>query len=189
MLFRPDVMVEAVHEVTLELLGDYSVRAVMVDLDDTLVASGANLLDPRFRAWVAGLKEAKIPLLILSNGERVRVKRWSAELGVAGLSLVGKPFAPAFRRGLRLLGRQPGETAMIGDQLFTDVLGANLVGMVSILVVPLSTGGLPHTRVARRLEKLVLSKRADTQLSRRTGTQMSTWRYQLGGDRGGFVHR
>ena len=176
MLLRPDVMVEAVHEVTLELLEECNVRAVMVDLDDTLVASGASLLDPRFRAWVASLKEAGIPLLILSNGRRVRVKRWSAELGVTGLSLVGKPFA--FRRGLRLLGRQPSETAMVGDQLFTDVLGANLVGMVSILVTPLSTGGLPHTRVVRRLEKVLLSKRTDTRVGIQRYTDSYTDRHR-----------
>ena len=171
MLLRPDVVVGAVPEVTLELLRERNVRAVMVDLDDTLVASGADLLNPSFRAWVGSLQEADIPLLILSNGQRMRVRRWSAELGVKGLFLVGKPFAPAFRRGLRLLGSQPDETAMVGDQLFTDVLGANLVGMVSVLVTPLSMGGLPHTKVARRLEKLVLG----------VG--------QSGGDRGGSVHR
>ena len=170
MLLRPDVVVGAVPEVTLELLGEHNVRAVMVDLDDTLVASGANLLNPPFRAWVESLQEAQIPLLILSNGQRVRVRRWSAELGVKGLFLVGKPFAPAFRRGLRLLKSRPAETAMVGDQLFTDVLGANLVGMVSVLVTPLSEGGLPHTRAARRLEKLLLGR-------------------ESGGDRGGSVHR
>ncbi len=173
MLLRPDVVVEAVPEVTPELLERHSVRAVMVDLDDTLVASGADLLNPRFRAWVGALKEAGIPLLILSNGKRVRVSRWAAELGVTGLSLVGKPFTPAFKRGLRLLGSKPNETAMVGDQLFTDVLGANVIGMVSVLVTPLSKGGLPHTRVARRLERFVLGKRVATS----------------GGDRGGSVHR
>jgi HAD superfamily phosphatase (TIGR01668 family) len=167
MILRPKLVVDAVHDVTPALLDGHGLRAVMVDLDDTLVASGADVCDPRFRQWVASLQEAGIPLLILSNGKRERVARWSRELGVQGLPLVGKPFMFAFHKGLALLGSEPAETAMVGDQLFTDVLGANLLGLTSILVTPLTPGGLMHTRAIRHIEKLILR----------------------GGDRGGSVHR
>jgi hypothetical protein len=77
---------------------------------------------------------------------------------VEGLALVGKPFSFAFARGLRRLKMSPSETAMVGDQLFTDVLGANLAGILSILVRPLTAGLLPHTRLTRRLEDLILKR-------------------------------
>ena len=128
----------------------------MVDLDDTLVASGSRAMASSFRDWLSQLEQAGIPTLILSNGTPSRVRSWSSELGVQGLALVGKPFGFAYQRGLKRLGTPAGETAMVGDQLFTDILGANLAGLKSVLVTPLSPGGLPHTRFARKLEALIL---------------------------------
>lgn len=161
MLLRPDAVVRSVTEVTPELLRALGVRAVMVDLDDTLVPAGSELLEPLFRAWLGGLVAAGFPVVILSNGERKRVERWSRDLGVRGLAMVGKPFHHGFRRGLALLGTPAHETAMVGDQLFTDVLGANLVGLRSVLVSPLSPGKLLHTRALRRLERRLLRRFRD----------------------------
>jgi HAD superfamily phosphatase (TIGR01668 family) len=158
MLLHPDAVVTSVTEVTPELLRELGVRAVMVDLDDTLVPAGSELLEPLFRAWLRELVAAGFPVVILSNGERKRVERYARELEVRGLALVGKPFRHAFRRGLELLGTAAHETAMVGDQLFTDVLGANLIGLRSVLVSPLSPGKLLHTRALRRLERRLLRR-------------------------------
>jgi uncharacterized protein len=158
MMLRPDAVVASVTEVTPDFLHARGVRAVMVDLDDTLLASGSDLLEPLFRAWLETLRGAKIPVVILSNGTQTRVARWAQELGVVGLPLMGKPLGRAFRQGLAELGTPAHETAMVGDQLFTDVLGANLVGMVSVLVTPLSPGKLLHTRALRRLERVLLRR-------------------------------
>jgi uncharacterized protein len=158
MMLRPDAVVASVTEVTPDFLHARGVRAVMVDLDDTLLASGSDLLEPLFRAWLETLRGAGVPVVILSNGTQTRVARWAQELGVVGLPLMGKPLARAFRQGLAELGTPAHETAMVGDQLFTDVLGANLVGMVSILVTPLSPGKLLHTRALRRLERVLLRR-------------------------------
>ncbi|HKI56323.1 MAG TPA: YqeG family HAD IIIA-type phosphatase [Trueperaceae bacterium] len=166
-MLRPRLLVDSLHQVSAELLRDLGVRGVLVDLDDTLLPSGADTLDASVAAWLGGLRPAGFPVAILSNGERERVATLAARFGCRSLALSGKPFAPAFRRALRLLGTRPSETAMIGDQLFTDVLGANMAGLVSILVRPLSPGKLPHTRMLRHLERMILR----------------------GGDRGGPVHR
>ena len=163
MLLKPDLMVNNVHALTPALLHEHGIRALMVDLDDTLVASNHDRMDSEFKAWVTNLD---IPLVILSNGHPARVRKWSQELGVRGLALVGKPFWFAFRRGLRLLGSRAEDTAMVGDQLFTDVFGANLAGLKSVLVTPLSPGGLPHTRLARRLEAYILGGQGGRSLYR-----------------------
>ena len=156
MLLRPNFIVSKVSEVTPRFLREQGVRAVMVDLDDTLVAAGARTLDPTFTSWLDTLKAAQLPVLILSNGSKARVAQWSQELGVLGMALVGKPSSFAFWRGLRRLDTRAGETVMIGDQLFTDILGANLVGMTSVLVTPLSPGKLLHTRFLRHVEARIL---------------------------------
>lgn len=130
----------------------------MVDLDDTIVPSGGDSMENRVQSSLAALQAEGFPVLILSNGQRDRVAHWAGVLGIPGLSLVGKPFRHAFRRGLKLLGSDPARTAMVGDQIFTDVLGANLMGLVSILVTPLSPGKLPHTRMLRRVENRILGR-------------------------------
>ncbi|MEX2534658.1 MAG: YqeG family HAD IIIA-type phosphatase [Trueperaceae bacterium] len=155
-MLMPDVVVPAAQDVTPELLNLYGVKAVMVDLDDTILASSETQLGESVRHWLASLHDAGMPVAMLSNGARDRVERSCQELGIDGHHLAGKPFWWAFQRGLKRLGYKAGETAMIGDQIFTDVLGANLAGMVSVLVRPLSPGRLPHTRAARYLERWIL---------------------------------
>jgi HAD superfamily phosphatase (TIGR01668 family) len=152
----PDVVVTSAHDATPELLRGHGARAVMVDLDDTLLASNQNEIGDDSREWLASLRLDGLPVVLLSNGERGRVERCCAELGIEGFHLAGKPFWWAFRRGLGRLGHPAAETAMIGDQIFTDVLGANLAGMLSVLVRPLTPGKHPHTRAARHLERLIL---------------------------------
>lgn len=149
-------MVASVHQVDAALLTSLGVRGVMVDLDDTLLAAADEELDPAAEGWLGDLKRAGFPLLILSNGERRRVTAVAQRLGIDAMALSGKPFAHAFARALRVLGTPASATAMVGDQLFTDVLGANLAGMRSILVQPLSPGKLPHTRMVRHLERMIL---------------------------------
>jgi len=149
-------MVDSVDQITPELLHRHGARGVLVDIDDTLLAAAAEALEPSASEWLGRLKQAGFPIVLLSNGERGRVRRLADELGVRALHLAGKPFGFAFRRALVLLGTPAASTAMIGDQLFTDVLGANAAGLTSILVRPLSPGKLPHTRLARVVERMIL---------------------------------
>ncbi len=155
-MLRPDLRIASVIELTPQVLKAQGVSALLVDLDDTLVASHSHDIASEYRTWLETIKAADIALLLLSNGYPARVQYWSKELGVEGLALVGKPFGCAYRRGLRHLGKTANQTAMVGDQLFTDVMGAKRLGIKSILVNPLSPGGLPHTRVFRKLEKMIL---------------------------------
>lgn len=155
-MIKPTLWVHSVDEISPELLKRHGIQGVLVDLDDTLVAAKAEQLEPRFRAWLQILKDDGFAVLIFSNGSPERVRRWSRELGLDALALVGKPWPWVFRKGLRQLGTAAHQTVMIGDQLFTDVLGANWAGIMSILVTPLSAGLLPHTRALRNLEGLIL---------------------------------
>lgn len=155
-MLKPDLRVQSITALTPELLGKHGIEAVMVDLDDTIVPSKGDSMELVVKDWFTTLQGAGFRLLILSNGQRDRVAHWAGELGIPGLSLVGKPFRWAFRRGLKLLGSEPAKTAMVGDQLFTDVLGANLMGVFSVLVKPLSPGKLPHTRMLRLVERRIL---------------------------------
>ena len=158
MLLKPDLLVEAAYEVDSTLLKSHGKSALMVDLDDTVIPSNSSLMAPSFKSWFKTLKKDDIAILILSTGQPERVHYWANNLGVDGVALVGKPFSFAFKRGLKRLGHQPSETAMLGDQLFTDVLGANITGIFSILVRPLTAGRLPHTRLLRKFENIIVRR-------------------------------
>lgn len=150
-------MLASVTDITPDLLHKRAISALLVDMDETLLASTENNVRPAFKSWVRSLLEANMRVSLLSNGTQQRVSTLANSLGIGGLALAGKPFSLAFRRGLNSLGTNPGETAMVGDQLFTDIAGANLAGLTSILVKPLSSGGLPHTRVLRKVEACLLN--------------------------------
>src|SRR5690606_5014589 len=159
-MLRPDVRLDSFDQVTPELLIGLGARHVLLDLDDTLVASDRDDLEAGASDAVHRLRAAGLGVAILSNGTHERVMRLGKLLDVPGIALAGKPFAWAFRRALKLLpGAEPSNTAMVGDQLFTDVLGAKRAGMATVLVRPLTKGKLPHTRFARRLERMFLEER------------------------------
>lgn len=159
-MLKPDLRVSSVHEVTPALLESAGVSSLLVDVDDTLLGAATDELEPEVPNWFASLKEGGVNVAILSNGTPERVARIAEQVSVPALSMAGKPFRTAFRRGLALLGNPaPSTTGMVGDQLFTDVLGAKRAGLTSILVDPLSPGKLPHTRFARRIERWVLRER------------------------------
>jgi HAD superfamily phosphatase (TIGR01668 family) len=156
-VLKPNLHVASVTEISVAWLQDHGIGAVLVDADDTLVVRDGAPVSAEVRAWFAALRTGGIAVALLSNGSRARVAALGAELGVRAFALSGKPFGFAFRRGVRALGSDARHTAMVGDQLFTDVLGANCAGLISILVTPLSPGRHAHTRVARRLERWVLT--------------------------------
>lgn len=153
----PDLHVASVTDVTVAWLRQRGVVGVLVDADDTLVPGDDRALAPEARAWIAALGDAGLRVGILSNGTSRRIADLGADLGVPAIALAGKPFGFAFARAMRALGTTPATSAMIGDQLFTDVLGARCAGLTSILVSPLTPGRHAHTRVARRLERWVLA--------------------------------
>ncbi|MDF1522640.1 MAG: YqeG family HAD IIIA-type phosphatase [Trueperaceae bacterium] len=155
-MLTPDLHVACATDVSVAWLRERGVRGLLIDADDTLVVRDGPPLEDTL-AWLDAVRAAGIAVALLSNGSRGRVAELGASLGVPAFALSGKPFGFAFRRGLRALGTDAASTAMIGDQLFTDVLGANCAGLTSVLVTPLSPGRHAHTRAARRLERWVLA--------------------------------
>ncbi len=155
----PRERLASVREITPAWLKERGLRGLIVDLDNTLVPYGAPPPPPaELASWKQELDRAGVPLAIVSNARRERTRRWAEALGVPGWGLAGKPLPLAIRRAARALGLKPGEIAVVGDQLFTDVLGANLAGCYSVLVEPIEPrGGLPHTRWIRGLERRLLN--------------------------------
>ncbi|WP_034386559.1 YqeG family HAD IIIA-type phosphatase [Deinococcus sp. YIM 77859] len=157
-LLRPDDVIAHVHDITPEFLAARGLRGLLLDLDNTLIPYGSYEERADVMHWAAELRRAGIRLYLLSNATSRRARFWIEKLGFEGIGMAGKPNPRAFRRALSQLGLPPQQVGMVGDQLFTDVLGGNLAGMHTILVRPLAVNALPHTRAARRLERAVLKR-------------------------------
>ncbi len=125
-------------------LATYGVRLLLADLDNTLVPYGVPEPDERLRQWTRELSAHGITLFILSNNRGPhRVRIFAEALGVPYIGHAGKPRPHSFHRAMEHTGCKPEETAIVGDQIFTDVCGGNRAGITTILVSPIKLAGNP----------------------------------------------
>jgi HAD superfamily phosphatase (TIGR01668 family) len=158
-LLRPASQVESIYEIDLGALDARGICGLILDLDNTIVPWGAWCAAPELAPWIAAARELGFGLCIVSNNSGARVRHLADALGLPAVTSALKPRRRALRRALRLLGTTPETTALIGDQVFTDILGGNRLGLHTILVRPQGSREFPATRLARLAERLVLGRR------------------------------
>lgn len=156
-LLAPRYRVGAVYELSPPVLRAWGIEALMLDLDNTLVLWHENAPPPQVHAWVRELQRSRIPACVVTNSlsRRARIVAAALELPVA--QGVFKPSRAKLRHALALLGTPREQTAMVGDQLFTDVLAGNRLGVPTVLTVPLAPRESLRTRALRVLERVVLA--------------------------------
>ncbi len=140
----PHGVYRSVYCLTGELLVEKGVSLVLADLDNTLARYGQSKPDPALKAWVKDLHCHGIQLFILSNSRKpTRVREFALSLDVPFLGHAGKPKAEGYQRALAQMGCRPEAALMVGDQIFTDVLGANRAGIKVYLIEPIDLSGNP----------------------------------------------
>lgn len=154
-LLRPDLYVAGFHEIDFAKLKAKGIKALCSDLDNTLVAWEAEEANQELLTWLQEARQAGFEIYLISNAVSRRFAHFAQLLGVRGIGKAGKPRRKSFVRALRELDLPPQQVALVGDQLFTDVLGGNRMGLFTILVTPLSQREFIGTRFMRYLEKLV----------------------------------
>lgn len=154
----PTRMLHRITDVSPELLAQMKVRAVLLDVDDTLSAHGSQIPYPGSVEWAQELVDRGFQLIILSNNTKDRVAPFAGKYGLPFLTFAAKPLPVGYLRAARRLGVKPRECVIVGDQVFTDVLGANLCGMQSILLDPITLQDSFSFRVRRKWEKPVRRK-------------------------------
>ena len=157
-IFHPTAAVTGVLEITPELLSKIGVSAVILDVDNTLSLHGSQTPYEGTVEWSRKIRDAGIAVLILSNNTQERVEPFAALYGIPFVSRGLKPLPFGYWRCAKLMGAPCGKTAVVGDQIFTDVLGANLSGMKSILLTPIKEETSVSFRIRRRLEKPIRKK-------------------------------
>ncbi|GAB4288588.1 MAG: YqeG family HAD IIIA-type phosphatase [Coriobacteriia bacterium] len=152
---RPDRYLTNVLAIEPDALASAGIAGLIIDLDNTLLPRDTSVVPDAFVAWLAEMT-ARFAVCFVSNNWHERVHEVAAELGVPLVARAVKPLPFAFLRALRVLGLQRRQVAVVGDQLFTDVLGGNLIGAMTILVEPLSRTDLPHTLLLRKVEARII---------------------------------
>jgi len=157
-VFRPDGFARHISAVSLEDLGTRGFCGIIVDLDNTLVGYGEEALAHEVGPWIADAQARGFRVCLVSNNFTGRVGRVCAELGIPGISSALKPLPRGFLAALRVLGTPRAQTVVVGDQLFTDVLGAKFLGLHAILTEPIGARDWLGTRVLRLLERMLLGR-------------------------------
>lgn len=169
----PDEVVSSVTDIDPTALMQQGIRAVLLDLDNTLVPWQKTDVPEAIRCWVEALKQAGLRLCLVSNTRRRRrLEVLAKELGIAYVPKAFKPRRYGLRQALEQLGTPPEQAVMIGDQMFTDVWGGNRMGMHTILTLPMARREFIVTKVSRLLERILLwAYRRAGVLSRDEGTR------------------
>lgn len=155
-MLQPNMYVSNVNKIDLERLKAEGIRALILDLDNTLLPWRDRQAKSFLASTLRRLTENGFRLCILSNTRDDSVRELFEPLNIPCISRAGKPRKSAFRRALEVLGTTTEDTGVVGDQMFTDVLGGNRAGLFTILVVPISRREFIGTKLARGIEGKIL---------------------------------
>lgn len=156
--YIPTFVVNAVYDLRPDVLREQGIKAVLVDLDNTLIAWNNPDGTPELRAWLDEMTEAGLPVVVVSNNKHARVQRAVEQFGVDFISRAMKPFAHGINKAITAYGFDRDEVVMVGDQLMTDIRAAHRAGIRSILVKPLVTSDAWNTKINRWRERRVKAK-------------------------------
>ena len=134
----------SVTDISPRALAEKGIRLVLADLDNTLVPYRATEPPAELMAWKEALEENGIRLFLLSNSRKPgRAQKFAEKLGIPFQGHSGKPKRGGYLKAMERMGARPEETVMVGDQIFTDTLGANNAGVPPLLVRPIRLAGNP----------------------------------------------
>jgi hypothetical protein len=156
-LFRPTEMVDSITQLTVDGLRSRGINALLVDLDNTLVPWSTREITNQVRDWLKTTQDAGVKICIVSNtSSSRRLKALSSELGIPHANKGAKPRRKGFREAMGLLAVDPSCVAVVGDQIFTDILGGNRLGVRTILVRPIGQREFFGTKISRVFERMLL---------------------------------
>ena len=154
-MFKPTIWLKNVLQIDKHLLYKCKVKGLILDLDNTLSMDGSPAAEMGVTEWLAEMRELGVKMLILSNNTSKRVKPLAEELGIEFIAFGCKPLPFGVRKAvhkLRKAGIPRSQIAIVGDQIFTDVMGGNLYGIKTILVEPFHLEGNWMFKLKRKVE-------------------------------------
>ena len=152
-LMTPDYIFDTYDCVTPEFLTELGIKALLIDIDNTLAPYEQPEPDDKIRTWFSELEKNGIKAALISNNHPPRVELFNKTLGLPAYPDSGKPKGHSLIAAMKEMGSTPENTAGLGDQLFTDTLSVKRMGMISIIVPPIKDKKTLFFRAKRFLEK------------------------------------
>ncbi len=154
-VLKPDYRFGCILDIKPEDIKKAGAKFILLDADNTLALHGSQEPLEGVIEWLAEMRESGIEPILLSNNKKERIEPFAKKLGIPFVYKSAKPLKKGFSAACRMLGAKPCETAVIGDQLFTDVLGGKWFGSKVFLTEPLGPETDAFIKFKRKIEKFL----------------------------------
>lgn len=158
MVFKPTFWLKNVLAINEEFLKENKVRALVLDMDNTLSMHGNPAAEEGVSEWLDKMRSLGIKMRVVSNNTNKRVKPLAEKLGLDFTANGAKPLTFGINRAVKAMGVRKRETLVVGDQIFTDVMAGNLAGIRTVLVEPFHLERTWTFRLKRKLENVVFNR-------------------------------
>lgn len=156
-MLYPKEYFNSVKDISIDLLNKYNIKGLILDVDNTLINLDRKMPEG-ISEWAKNIKENGIKICILSNSNKIdKVGAVAKILNVPYIFFGKKPLKSGFLRAKDILKLDNENIAVVGDQIFTDIIGANRCNMFSILVKPIEEKDYLITRLKRPIERLIIN--------------------------------
>ncbi len=152
-IMYPDYLFAKTANITVEFLKEKGIKNLLLDVDNTLTTHKNPIPWEGIEEWVENMKNAGINMIIISNNYEERVAPFAKKLGLMHNSFSAKPLPFSIYKCMDKLGATKRDTAIVGDQILTDILGGNFIGITSILVLAIKEEGTAYFDIKRKFEK------------------------------------
>ena len=156
--YIPDIYQKSIYTINYNKLKENGIKCILLDLDNTLATTKSKQVTKRLKMLFEELKNMGFNIVIFSNSTKKRIKPFKEEFDVDSWSFVCKPFKRKYIKLIKQYRYTINEVVIVGDQLLTDILGGNKVGITTILVNPISKKDHVFTKFNRLKEKIIMNK-------------------------------
>jgi len=157
-MLKPDYYFESVFQIPFIELWKKNIRGLIFDVDNTLTAFDQDLPPAKIVALLKRLEKMGFKLCLLTNNTNGRLSRFNKNLGMPGIANALKPLTRGVKKAMKQMSTRPDSTAIIGDQLLSDIWAGKNARLTTILVKPVSDSDFAFVRAKRVLERIILRK-------------------------------
>lgn len=158
-ILKPDLYFEKIEDIDISQMIKMGIKAILLDIDNTLTEHNNPVPAVGAAGFVKKAIENGMKVCIVSNNSRRRAEDFAGKMGVPFVYKARKPLSAGYKRAIKLLGVKKCEAMTVGDQVFTDIAGGRLFGILTVMVKPIAfSGETGFIRFKRVLEKPFVRK-------------------------------
>ncbi|MFW5998194.1 MAG: YqeG family HAD IIIA-type phosphatase [bacterium] len=159
-ILTPDEYYQNIFDINLSRLKKEGIKGIICDIDNTIVPYKKKIINEKIKEWFVETRQKNLKVCLLSNGLNNRIKYFSKKMDLPAVESAGfKPGKKVYEKAVNILNLNKKEIVVIGDQIFTDVLGGNRTGLKTILVNPISKDEFIFTKMVRKIEKCIFERK------------------------------